>query len=301
MSLAAFPAELIYHTIEYLSQEDLNAFVQTSRFYYQFNTTLYDVDRRQGSSALMWAAAYGDTHTAQHALPTKKVSPEDRKCIQQAFRLAVENSHCAMVVILAKWHADINARGGFFGNALQTAAWMGDYRMVALLIDLGANVNTQGGYYGNALQVASWRASWTGNDNVLELLLRADANVNAEGGYFGNALQAAAWGGRLHTMRLLLKSGAQPNTQGGYYGSSLQAASWRGHKHVVRLLLQLGARADAPGGHYGSAIKAAGMGGHRLLLCLLYCSCIHQTIRSSFGHLVIALGEINKGNAVSVI
>jgi RNA binding exosome subunit len=104
---------------------------------------------------------------------------------------------------------------GFFGNALKTAAWMGDHRMAALMIDLGADVNTQGGYYGNALQVASWRASWTGNDDILELLFRADANVNAEGGYFGNALQAAAWGGKPHTMRLLLDSGAQPTAQGG--------------------------------------------------------------------------------------
>ena len=52
--------------------------------------------------------------------------------------------------------ADVNARGGELGNALQAASGGGHPEIVTLLLDKGADVNTQGGQYGNALQAASY-------------------------------------------------------------------------------------------------------------------------------------------------
>ena len=60
-----------------------------------------------------------------------------------------------------------NARGGFYGNALQAASYKGHEKLVELLLDKGADVNAQGGYYGNALQVASDK----GHEKLVELLL----------------------------------------------------------------------------------------------------------------------------------
>ena len=63
--------------------------------------------------------------------------------------------------------------------------------VVKMLLDAGADVNAQGGEYGNALQTASSR----GHEAVVKLLLENGADVNAQGGEYGNALQAASQGG----------------------------------------------------------------------------------------------------------
>ena len=57
-----------------------------------------------------------------------------------------------------------------------------------MLLDKGADVNAQGGWYGNALQAASSR----GHEKVVQILLDKGAEINAQGGIYGNALQAAS-------------------------------------------------------------------------------------------------------------
>ncbi|KAG9240039.1 hypothetical protein BJ878DRAFT_469094 [Calycina marina] len=65
----------------------------------------------------------------------------------------------------------------------------GLFEPVSLLLEKGADVNAQGGYYGNALQAASLG----GHEAVAALLLEKGADVNAQnGGIYGNALQAAS-------------------------------------------------------------------------------------------------------------
>ena len=46
-----------------------------------------------------------------------------------------------------------------------------------MLMDAEADVNAQGGYYGNALQAALVK----GHDKVVQILLNAGADVNAQG------------------------------------------------------------------------------------------------------------------------
>jgi hypothetical protein len=119
------------------------------------------------------------------------------------------------------------------------------------LLQTGADINAKGGFFGNALQAASWH----GHEAVVRLLLEKGANVNAEGGCYGNALQAASWCGREAVVRLLLEKGANVNAEGGRYGSALQAASWHGHETVVRLLLEKGANVNAEGGQMAVLCK----------------------------------------------
>ncbi|KAL8818033.1 MAG: hypothetical protein Q9191_008026 [Dirinaria sp. TL-2023a] len=73
---------------------------------------------------------------------------------------------------------DVNAQGGYYGNALQAASEGGQEKVVQILLNAGADVNAQGGLYGNALQAASER----GHEKVVEILLNAGADVKAEGG-----------------------------------------------------------------------------------------------------------------------
>jgi ankyrin repeat protein len=52
--------------------------------------------------------------------------------------------------------AEVNAKGGLYGNALQAASSEGHQEIVQLLVDKRADVNAQGGEYGNALQAVSF-------------------------------------------------------------------------------------------------------------------------------------------------
>ncbi|OCL00528.1 uncharacterized protein K441DRAFT_719562, partial [Cenococcum geophilum 1.58] len=72
-------------------------------------------------------------------------------------------------------------------------------RAVELLLNKDADVNAKEGDYGNALQAASQE----GHSAIVKLLLSKGADVNARGDY-GNALQAASQGGHLATVELLL-------------------------------------------------------------------------------------------------
>ena len=110
-----------------------------------------------------------------------------------------------------------------------------------LIIDKGADVNARGGPFGNALQAASLR----GYEKIVDVLLNNGADVNAQGGDFGNALQAASFEGHEKIVKLLLDNGANANAQGGRYGNALEAASFSGHEEIVNLLLDNGADVSA--------------------------------------------------------
>ncbi|KAE8442348.1 hypothetical protein EG329_003419, partial [Mollisiaceae sp. DMI_Dod_QoI] len=138
---------------------------------------------------------------------------------QLFYALSISQCYCLMQAFLLEQKADVNAQGGYYGNALQAAAAAaaaatheGSKDVVELLLKHGADVNAQGGYYGNALQAAAAAATHEGSKDVVELLLKHGADVNAQGGYYGNALQAAAAAatheGSKDVVELLLKHGA---------------------------------------------------------------------------------------------
>lgn len=69
----------------------------------------------------------------------------------------------------------------------------------------GADVNAQGGFYGNALQAASAG----GHLDVVQTLLEAGADVNAQGGEYSTTLCAATEKGYQKIVQMLLSNGAQ--------------------------------------------------------------------------------------------
>jgi hypothetical protein len=154
--------------------------------------------------------------------------------------------------------ADVNAQGGWYGNALQAASSKGHDKTVQILLDRGADVNVQDRYNGSALQAASAG----GYGKIVQILLDRGAEVNVQDKYDGNALQKASGRGRDEIVQILLDRGADVNAQGGQYGSALQAASAEGRVKIVQILLDRGAYVNAEGGYYGSALQAASAGGH---------------------------------------
>jgi hypothetical protein len=163
------------------------------------------------------------------------------------------------------WDNGLAERRGSLSPALYYASFGGLVKAVQYILSEGADVNAQGGYYGNALQAASLR----GYKKIVELLLKEGADVNTQGGYYGSALQAASARGHKKIVELLLKEGADVNAQGGYHGSALQAASAEGYEKIVELLLKEGADVNAQGGEYGNALQAALDGGYEKIIELL--------------------------------
>ena len=126
------------------------------------------------------------------------------------------------------WHGVSDLIEGNLAPPLYYASFGGLKNVVQSLLNWDADVNARGGHYGTALQAASVR----GHEKVVELLLGKDTDVNARGGRrYGTALQAASVKGHEKVVELLLGKGADVNAQeGGFYGTALQAASFRGHR-----------------------------------------------------------------------
>ena len=148
-----------------------------------------------------------------------------------------------MVQMLLNQEADINAQGGWYGNALQAASVEGYDRVVWMLLDQGADINAQGGDYGTALQAASAK----GHKQVVQILVDNGANVNAQGGAHGNALQAALARGRPKIIQDIFDK-VDTNGQG------LQAANNKRYDIVVQILLDNGADVNTLDEYYGEKL-----------------------------------------------
>ena len=90
---------------------------------------------------------------------------------------AVDGGYDQIIQLLLDQGADINAQGGYYGNALQSALRSGYDKVVQMLLDKGANINAQGGFYGTTLQTASFE----GHDKVIQMLLDRGADIKAQG------------------------------------------------------------------------------------------------------------------------
>src|SRR5690242_4447683 len=119
----------------------------------------------------------------------------------------------------------VNAKDNWRKFPLTIAAENGQYEMAKMLLDKGADVNALGGYHGNALLVASFK----GFTQVVEILLDKGADVNADVSAisppYKTALQAASFGGHTQVVKMLLDKGADVNAQDGFWSNALQAAS----------------------------------------------------------------------------
>jgi ankyrin repeat protein len=241
MALLDLQNELLRDISEYLECERyINAVAQANRRLYRLlDSYLYRYNVQQsGSSALLWAAQHGQEATAQKSLREKaNIQATDDDDNEAPLLLAAENGHKQVVKLLVDKGAEVNAQGGGYGNALQTASARGYKEIVKLLLDKGAEVDAQGGYYGDTLQAASAG----GHEVVVRLLVDKGAEVNAQGGPYGNALQAASARGYKEIVKLLLNKGANVNAQGGLYNHALYAALDGGYGEIVKLLLDKGA------------------------------------------------------------
>ncbi|KAH8794307.1 ankyrin repeat-containing domain protein, partial [Hyaloscypha sp. PMI_1271] len=198
-------------------------------------------------------------------------------------QIAALGGHSKVAEILLDGGININSVDRNHGTALQAAIYIGGEgptKVIRLLLDWDQiNVNTKGGYYGCALQVAAYRAN---SELVRELVndCNPKADVNISGGKFGFPLQAAVRTGRRAVVEPILSVKSDPvniNAKGGKYGTTLQAVA-RG-KYRTREKLPEISRGQvlidlcAESGIHGTALRAAIAAEHeRVAQCLI----IHQ-------------------------
>ena len=199
--------------------------------------------------------------------------------------------------LLIEGSADVNARGGRYGNALQAACIVGNERVVQHLIDNKVKVNAWGGEHGHALIAAIMGKKFS----IVEILRRHGARPAST--CLGDALRTAVARNALQCLQILIDLGADPNstkpnhepvifiavrrrqcemanlllqhgadvngstaktgTTRGVHGlSPLQLASDRGFVEMVKLLINAGADINWTGGGQGSALSLAVKAGH---------------------------------------
>jgi ankyrin repeat protein len=190
-----------------------------------------------------------------------------------AVQAAIYMSHDKVLKVLLdenRTWLDVNTTGGYYGCALQVAAFKGSENYIKQLFRLGVieDVCIAKSKYGTALQAAAR----TGLPSILELILRLKlVDVNAESGVYGTALQAAAKGdyteaptclrrisrGRTlkqHTNPIVLRQTAQVR---------------RKYLDVAQILLNRDAKVNAYGGRLRSPVNAAASSGQFEMLKLL--------------------------------
>ncbi|KAJ7291476.1 hypothetical protein C8J57DRAFT_1491957 [Mycena rebaudengoi] len=224
-------------------------------------------------SKLWVAVIFGLQEITKHLLEfDQSISKEEK----ESALLAVSYWDCCpgVVRLLIKHGANVNAAGGYYGNALHAAAAIGHVSVVQELIANGIAVNTGGRHYSSALTAALQ----TGHEGISALLIENGAVVHdanalqvalkkghntvaqlliKKGADAQRSLQDASAIGDIAVVQFLMEHGADVNLQGGFFRSALQAALANGRAEVVQLLLEHGADVNLLGGHYGTALQAA--------------------------------------------
>jgi hypothetical protein len=162
--------------------------------------------RRYQADVLLWAAKHGHVEFARKLISTHSIDVNAARSVKSdatPLHLACSQGHWAMVDLLIKNGADVNARTNYGRTPLERAARNGHADIVQLLLFRKANVNaaTDGGE--TALLVAAGHC----HKKVVKLLLENDANVNASSGGF-TAMRIATLQGYSEIVALLQKYNA---------------------------------------------------------------------------------------------
>lgn len=190
-------------------------------------------------TALMHAMNSENEAEAKAALLLEAGADPDRPDYlgQRALHYAVAGNNAALIKLLVKRRADINAPDETGNTPLITAAdvlryWSGAEQeaMLRLLLANGADVNKTDNSNISALAVV---ASY-GDPEILEPLIKAGADLNAaDNGRVTPLMAAAARNPNPETVRLLLAGGADPNLRDSEGNTALEISRFNPNKAVA--------------------------------------------------------------------
>ena len=248
-----------------------------------------DVNTPQGdgTTALHWAAYWGDLKTAQLLIAAGATVGTPTDLGVTPLWLACNNGSAAMVEALLDAGADLNAALPSGEMPLMTASRTGSAEAVRVLLTHGAEVNAKEGSHGQtALMWAVAQqhpaivrallehgAHIDDRSNVYPKVISSSGNADpsgvyeiAQGGY--TPLLFAARHGDLESARLLVAAGADVNDAAPMGTSTLVVAAHSGHGALAAFLLEQGADANAADAGY-TALHAAVLRGDLELVTAL--------------------------------
>ncbi len=171
------------------------------------------------------------------------IKREKRKRRRTALMIAAQKGNAAIVRLLLKHKAKVNALDRYGTSALMLAAEKGRYRVVQMLLKRRARVNLHEKIANLDTSSALLKSCSKGYLSVVKLLVRHGANVHKKnkGGY--SALHIAAMNGQTHIVKFLLRKRVNVNVKSGYYSrTALMFAAQDNHADIVNLLLRHRAR-----------------------------------------------------------
>ena len=262
-----------------------------------FNLTFHLLLNKD-SALLSWIQLYNIDERFSRNIPSVTFQSLD---LAQPLYYAALIGVPKIVEIVLQQDVDVNAHGGFYGNALNAASGRGYKEIVQQLLNAGADINASGSSTGTALDAVlgfltgsitsetrvcvvkmllDAGANFTTrsaalNDavrfpEILKILLNTEVDVDMEGQHSSTPLQYAVWRGFDDCAQMLLGAGANPNAPRGQWGLALECASREGHHAIAQMLLDAGALLNEPDDPYNSAfIKACEEGKKDVVLTLL--------------------------------
>jgi uncharacterized protein len=150
---------------------------------------------------------------------------------------AVEKADRAVIRLLLKQHADINATQVDGMTALHWAAYLDDFETAKLLVKAQADAKATNRYGVTPLSLACQN----GNSAIVELLLEAGADPNTALRGGETVLMTAARTGKPGSVKALLARGANVNAKERRGQTPLMWAAAEGNTEVVELLIKAGA------------------------------------------------------------
>lgn len=172
--------------------------------------------------------------------------------------VAAGSGHTAVVALLLRRGADIEARTDDKRTALMLAAYCGYTEMAALLLDQGASTKPHNDYGCTALILACY----TGHTTTAALCLDAGANIEFKHVNGSTALLLAAQNGHTDTVAWLLRRGAEVEARSNKKHTALTLAARNGHTSTALMLLNKGADGTAANVKGCTALISAARQGH---------------------------------------
>jgi ankyrin repeat protein len=197
---------------------------------------------KQGSTALHWAASYGNLETVQDLVEKVKVdiSAEDNNNGDTAFGLAAWQGHLEVMIYLHQQGADVNHKRKVDDiTPLMIAAISGETDVVRWLYEHGALPEEKDKQGSTALH---WAASCGNLETVQYLVAEVKVDISLEDNDGDNAFSIAAWQGHLEVMLYLQQQGADINLKPKVGNRThLMVAASKGKTEAVRWLCEHGA------------------------------------------------------------
>jgi ankyrin repeat protein len=159
---------------------------------------------------------------------------------------AIQKGDEALVIKSIEQNANVNCRKGIVGMTPLMRAIHNKYdAIVKILLKHNANINAQDKYNKTALHLAvSYDCASYNTVAIIQLLLEEGAKVDIADQFGATPLYEAAHDGSLEIVKMLLAYGANANIQASEYEN--QTALMSKHFEVVEALLTSISNADAP-------------------------------------------------------